>query len=65
MNNPFEFYCQDYGPQLAAISSIFESLLPIYFPHFHRETFKWGMGKIDVKVRTGRYSPLFSPQVGI
>lgn len=65
MNSPFEFYCQDFQKELKQISTIFESLLPQYIPKFSHDTFKWGMGKIDVKVRTGRYSPLLSIDAGI
>lgn len=65
MNSPFEFYCQDLEKELAQISSIFASLIPQYVPDFDQESFKWGMGKIDVKVRAERYSPLFSLSAGI
>lgn len=65
MNNPFEFYCQDFEKELGQISAIFEGLLPRYFKNYKKETFKWEMGKIDVKVRLGRYSPVFSQDAGI
>ena len=47
------------------ISTIFLSLLPKYFPNFSNDTFKWDLGKIDVKLRIGRYSPMFTPEVGV
>jgi hypothetical protein len=65
MNSPFEFYCQDLGEELHEISNIFSTLIPQYVPNFNQNSFKWGMGKIDVKVRTERYSPLFKLGVGI
>ena len=65
MNSPFEFYCEEMELELKEISSIFLSLLPRYIPNFNKEKFKWEMGKIDLKVRVGRYSPMFQADVGI
>lgn len=65
MNSPFEFYCEEYEPELKEISSIFLSLIPRYVPTFNKEKFKWEMGKIDLKVRVGRYSPMFKVDIGI
>jgi hypothetical protein len=59
MNSPFEFYCAEYQNELQKISEIFTSLLPKYIPNFVKEKFVWEMGKIDVKFRVGRYSPMF------
>lgn len=65
MNSPFEFYCEEFENQLKDISVIFLSLLPKYIPNFSKDTFKWDLGKIDVKLRIGRYSPMFTPEVGV
>ncbi len=65
MNSPFEFYCEQFENQLKQISKIFEGLLPQYFPKFSKDKFKWEMGKVDVKIRVGRYSPMFTLDVGI
>lgn len=40
-------------------------MIPLYVADFDQGSFKWGMGKIDVKVRAERYSPLFSLGAGI
>jgi len=37
----------------------------LYVPNFNEKTFKWNFGKIDLKVRTERYSSMFHPHVGI
>lgn len=65
MNNPFEFYCQDFQEDLAHISEVYLRLLPTYFPNFDKNKFAWKMGKIDQKIRVGRYSPAFALYVGI
>ena len=65
MNNPFEFYCDDFAKELTEISDTFQRILPIYFPNFDKAKFKWDMGKIDQKIRVGRYSPCFALFVGI
>ena len=64
MNSPFEFYCEDYLPMLKDISNEFLKVLPEYFPAFNKATFKWDMGKIDLKFRN-RYSPMFLLEAGI
>ena len=64
MNSPFEFYCDDYLTELKDISKEFVELLPTYFKDFDKATFKWNMGKIDLKFRN-RYSPMFSMRAGI
>ena len=64
MNSPFEFYCDDYLTQLKQIGQQFVELLPKYFPEFDKKTFKWNMGKIDLKYRN-RYSPMFIINAGI
>ena len=64
MNSPFEFYCDDYLTQLKSIGQQFVELLPKYFPEFDKKTFKWNMGKIDLKYRN-RYSPMFIINAGI
>ena len=64
MNNPFEFYCQEFQKELEQLSDIFVSLIPNYLP-FTSTTFAWKMGKIDQKIRIGRYSPAFDPEAGI
>ena len=65
MNSPFEFYCEEYEIQLKDISNIFASLIPKYYPGFVKEKFKWEMGKVDLKIRVGRYSPMFKAETGI
>lgn len=65
MNSPYEFYCEEIELELKEISAIFLALLPKYFPNFNKEKFKWEMGKVDVKIRIGRYSPMFKVDVGI
>jgi hypothetical protein len=64
MNSPFEFYCDDYLEELKDISKEFVALLPTYFPQFDSKTFKFEMGKIDLKLRD-RYSPMFILEAGI
>ena len=64
MNSPFEFYCDDYRTELKEIGDIFIGLLPKYFPDFDQKTFKWNMGKIDLKYRN-RYSQMFIIKAGI
>lgn len=64
MNSPFEFYCDDYYNELKDISNEFVAILPKYFPKFNKTSFKWEMGKIDLKFRN-RYSPMFDMQAGI
>ena len=64
MNSPFEFYCDDYLIQLKDIGKIYLDLLPKYFPQFNKDTWKWNMGKIDLKFRN-RYSPMFQLDAGI
>jgi len=65
MNSPFEFYCSDFYAELDKISDIFVSLIPKYFPDFEQTKFNWNLGKVDHKMRKGRYSPMFSPNAGI
>jgi hypothetical protein len=65
MNNPFEFYCQEYEKELAEISQIFLRIIPKYVPEFGKGKFNWSMGKCDQKIRIGRYSPAFALYVGI
>ena len=36
-----------------------------YFKDFDKKKFKWQMGKIDQKIRIGRYSPAFALYVGV
>jgi hypothetical protein len=64
MNSPFEFYCEDFKEELKEIGQLFVKLIPNYFPEFNEKTFKWDMGKIDLKYRT-RYSPMFTIEAGI
>jgi hypothetical protein len=65
MNSPFEFFCEEFKKELSEISEIFLKLIPMYFHDFAKDKFKWEMGKIDVKLRVGRYSPMFRVDVGI
>ena len=65
MNNPFEFYCDDFKKELSEISVTFVKILSQYIPNFDDKKFMWEMGKIDQKIRIGRYSPSFSLYVGI
>lgn len=59
MNNPFEFYSQSFWSELDAISNIFKQLVQQYFKLQDDKGFKWNMGKVEQKVRMGRYSPSF------
>ena len=64
MNSPFEFYCDDYLVELKDIGREYLALLPSYFEGFDKATWKWNMGKIDLKLRN-RYSPMFQLDAGI
>ena len=64
MNSPFEFYCDDYAHELKEISRHFLDIVPLYFPDFSRDKWKWQFGKIDVKFRH-RYSPMFFMNAGL
>ena len=64
MNSPFEFYCDDYLTELKDIGKEYLSLLPKYFPDFDKDSWKWNMGKIDLKLRN-RYSTMFQIDAGI
>ena len=65
MYSPFEFYSEEYKKELENISSIFTRLLPNYLPDFNPKEFKWTMGKLDLKFKIGRYSPMFRLQTGV
>ena len=59
MYSPFEFYSEEYKNDLENISNIFVRLLPNYIPDFNPKEFKWTMGKLELKLKLGRYSPMF------
>jgi len=65
MNNPFEFYCAEFQKEFEELSSIFVNLISTYIPTYCKEKFSWSMGKIDQKIRIGRYTPAFRSDAGI
>jgi hypothetical protein len=65
MNNPFEFYSQSNWAELSEISKIFDELLRAHYKFEPGTKWKWQMGKVEQKVRIGRYSPSFDATVGI
>ena len=65
MNNLFEFYCQEYERELTCISDLFVQIIPTYIPDFNKDKLKWPLGKVDQKIRIGRYSPAFALYVGV
>lgn len=46
------------------MSEAFISIIPQYVPTYS-EKFKWNIGKIDQKIRIGRFSPAFELKVGV
>ncbi len=65
MNNPFEFYSQSLWSELSKISFIFDKLAHEYFKLSERAPVEWNMGKVEQKVRLGRFAPCFHAGVGI
>lgn len=48
-----------------SLSEIFLKLLKKKFPNFDKKQFKWNLGKIDQKMQSQRYTPLYNPKAGI
>lgn len=64
MNNPFEFYNEKSFDELSEISETFNKIVHLHGKAKEGPKFNWGMGKVETKVRIGRYSPSFQLDVG-